>query len=252
MNRVHAKLSRVHHVHADFTLMLTQKIAKKDLMSDGDSDLDVRRPAKAARPTTQEQAVPSGLVHGHAVKEMLDKSRAARDQLLTAGEEHGGGAAPIHRVSGRIVSQEEWKQERDKQDPRYHKQRQRELDKEFEKSAKHEWKQGLEQSSERMAKAEEALLISSEPISRSRLRDDYEDELRRKERWDDPLSRARAKTHPEISEFAKPQCKFQAPPNRFNIQPGYRWDGVVRGNDFEARWFERSNEMKSKRGSYRR
>jgi hypothetical protein len=221
-------------------------------MSDADSDLDVRRPTKAARSTTDEQAVPSGLVHGHAVKEMLDRSRAARASLLTGGDEHGAGVAPVHRVSGRIVSKEEWKEERDKLDPRFRRQRQRELDKEFDRTAKHEWKQGLEQSSARMAKAEEALLISSEPLSRTDLRYDYEDELRSKKRWDDPLSRAHVTSQPDVSDFAKPRSKFQAPPNRFNIQPGYRWDGVVRGNDFEALWFERSNEMKSKRSSYRR
>ena len=230
--------------HAKFSVE-TQKFSVdfvKMVKEDSDSDLDVRRPSKEKRVTH----VVSGLVHGKEVKEMLEQSRSAREATLMEGEGHGRHQAPVHRVGGKIVSHQEWKETQRKQDPRFRRERQRELDREFEKKQRTEWKEGLEQSSERQAKAEEAIRIAAEPIGGGRgLSREYDNELRSKQRWDDPLSRQSLGTIQEDSE--RPRCRFQAPPNRFNIEPGYRWDGVVRGTDFEKRWFERSNEMASKK-----
>ncbi|KAJ1948588.1 Pre-mRNA-splicing factor cwc26 [Linderina pennispora] len=54
--------------------------------------------------------------------------------------------------------------------------------------------------------------------------------------WDDP---ARAFIKQKAKKQAYPEYTGAAPPNRFGIRPGYRWDGVDRSNGFEKSMFAR-------------
>ena len=66
---------------------------------------------------------------------------------------------------------------------------------------------------------------------------------------DDPMLQYLKKQRVEESGgevVEKPQYKGPPPaPNRYNIKPGYRWDGVDRSNGFEKKYFESLTNRKA-------
>ncbi|XP_951833.1 uncharacterized protein TA15640 [Theileria annulata] len=75
--------------------------------------------------------------------------------------------------------------------------------------------------------------------------EEYDEELKEKLRWNDPINQN------IIQQNDIPKCRYNMVPNRFNIEPGYRWDGVIRGNNYEKRWFEARNiEIAKNKESY--
>ena len=99
----------------------------------------------------------------------------------------------------------------------------------------------LEEARKRRELLEDARLMNF-----SRTADDKElnRQLKEQERWNDPMLQFmddRKTTAKDKSSKRRPAYSGAAPPNRYSIKPGYRWDGVDRGNGFEGERFKAIN-----------
>ncbi|OAV93292.1 hypothetical protein, variant [Puccinia triticina 1-1 BBBD Race 1] len=118
----------------------------------------------------------------------------------------------------------------------------RELEK---KMKKMEWGKGLVQREDRKTNAKELSKIASQPFARTIDDKELNDELKGKQRWNDPAARFLTKSSDSSSKSTKPKYNGPPPPpNRYGIPPGFRWDGVDRSNGFEKKLFQTGNDQK--------
>ncbi|KAL8747927.1 MAG: hypothetical protein Q9190_000251 [Brigantiaea leucoxantha] len=90
-------------------------------------------------------------------------------------------------------------------------------------------------------------LADAKLMTVSRYADDEQmnEELRERERWNDPAAQFLAKKGTgKKSVSGRPLYKGAFAPNRYGIRPGHRWDGVDRGSAFEKEFFAAKNRRK--------
>ncbi|GKU03091.1 pre-mrna-splicing factor cwc26 [Fusarium langsethiae] len=108
----------------------------------------------------------------------------------------------------------------------------------------------LEEARKRREKLQDAKLMSF-----ARTVDDKEmnQEMKEQDRWNDPMMQFMSEKKDSgkgqgKKSKRKPVYTGAAPPNRYGIKPGYRWDGVDRGNGFEAERFKAINRRERNKG----
>jgi len=116
-------------------------------------------------------------------------------------------------------------------------------EREEKEAKKMEWGKGLVQREEAEKRRKEAEALKGKGFARAIDDVEMNEDMKGQDRWNDPaaafLTKKRTKG-PKKPEYSGPP----PPPNRFGIKPGYRWDGVDRGNGFEKKLFQRQNERK--------
>ncbi|KAI9786250.1 MAG: Pre-mRNA-splicing factor cwc26 [Geoglossum umbratile] len=86
------------------------------------------------------------------------------------------------------------------------------------------------------------------PVARYADDADLNQDLKARERWNDPAAAFLSSKKDGRSVTGKPLYKGPAAPNRYGIRPGHRWDGVDRGNGFEGEWFAARNRRANQKG----
>lgn len=104
------------------------------------------------------------------------------------------------------------------------------------------WNKGVKQVEQIHAKISDDQYEGSKPLARYSNDADLDEMLRQKEREDDPMLeyiRSKKKDQQLAANIpVMPKYKGLCPENRFDILPGYRWDGVDRSNGYEKKWFD--------------
>ncbi|XP_037361224.1 BUD13 homolog isoform X2 [Talpa occidentalis] len=111
-----------------------------------------------------------------------------------------------------------------------------------------QWGKGLAQSRQQQQNVEDALKEMQKPLARYIDDEDLDRMLREQEREGDPMANFIKKSKAKENKNKKVRPRYSGPappPNRFNIWPGYRWDGVDRSNGFEQKRFARLASKKA-------
>ena len=188
--------------------------------------------------TKMESGAHAGLQTAAQVSEQLKRKEAEeRQRFLQQGDDQSGkGKETIYRdASGRIINVQMKRAEARKI-----------AEAEAAKAlAELEGQKGDVQRAQKEKRKEQ--LQDAKLMTVARYADDVElnEELKERERWNDPATAFLERKKEGKSVSGKPLYAGAAAPNRYGIRPGHRWDGVDRGIGFEKEYFAARNRKEN-------
>lgn len=185
-----------------------------------------------------ESGAHAGLQTADQVTAQLQRAHAEeRARFLQDGDEHSGrGKETIYRdASGRIINVAMKRAEA----------RKKAEEDAAKAAAELEAQKGDVQRAAREKRKEDLAEARFMPVTRHADDVEMNEELKERDRWDDPAAQFISKKREGKSVSGKPLYKGPAMPNRYGIRPGHRWDGVDRGTGFERDYFAAQNRRKN-------
>ncbi|KAK3555269.1 hypothetical protein QTP86_014875 [Hemibagrus guttatus] len=211
--------------------------------SGSDSDLSPPRRARAPDAQMGPQMLSggaAGLVSSETLRKEQEEIRK-REKLNRPLEEESRHAETVFR--DKTGKKRDLESERAEQS--------RKAREKAEKDEKYaQWGKGLAQRQMQQQNVDDALREAQKPLARHIDDEDLDKMLREQERDGDPMAALLRKKKEKNAKTKgiKDQPRYRGPPpppNRFNIMPGYRWDGVDRSNGFEQKRFARMADKKA-------
>nr|XP_002132143.1 BUD13 homolog isoform X1 [Ciona intestinalis] len=206
---------------------------------DSDSDISVERNTRHNNEKSIDKKK-KGMIGGGAGgltsvtdlrKEMEERKKQESELDKLATEYKNAKAVYREKGTGKRIDKEKEQKEKDE---KAEKRRQKE-----EKYSR--WGGGVKQAELKASAVADTIHESNKPLARYNDDEDLETMRRAEMRAEDPMAEyfARKKKKESGNKPDLPKYRGPAPaPNRFNIMPGYRWDGLDRSNGFEKKYYE--------------
>lgn len=186
-----------------------------------------------------------GLLTSDMIKDETDrvrKEQAVRRQKLLESQKGKPKEETIYRdpQTGKRIDIEQAQRE----------EHQRQADQQRQQQQQVEWNKGLAQQRAELGdrRLEEEMRNTSANELEQRYARERDQELKDRQHWNDPaLNYLQKKKKRRKADEVYLTYQGYVPPNRFDIRPGYRWDGVDRSNGFEKQHFRRQANATNKK-----